>query len=453
MRVLTVLGNEVHKGLRFAWSERLQILIELPFFALFILLLGPLVGHSRQLATGQLHWSLSSSTTSVLVVWFVPFIFFYMQVVKLFWRLLAEIQAGTIEQVYLTPLPTWLVLAAGRVIAATVETIVVAAASYGIVTAFVPLHLHWTPAALLPAALICVAGVGLSLVVAGATLVWKRVQLVNDTVLMLVMLFSAAAVPLISVPSWWAGTSRAFPLTAGVASLNSILLRQRSATTPWGMGGLVWQLVTAVGYLLAGIAAFSLGEHAAKRRGTLARYLAGKMEAGGPHAQVAVHAERVDDPRADFVGAVRRGARGGSAIGRVEHVVFRDGHWPAVFVVVGRGHALQHVAVGDPGRGALHHDVGGGCVGRQRAFRAEAQVAALGRARTGGGVDLVLKPDGQDRADLRPIAGARRGHPVRSLGAEPLANVSPRQGLGAWFGVRGDDDCFCLLGHCCPPVS
>jgi ABC-2 type transport system permease protein len=73
------------------------------------------------------------------------------------------------------------------------------------------------------------------------------------------------------VPGWWAGTSRAFPLTAGVASLDNILLRHQSATRAWGMGGLVWLLATAAGYLLAGILAFHIGERTAKRRGTLAR--------------------------------------------------------------------------------------------------------------------------------------------------------------------------------------
>jgi hypothetical protein len=272
MWTVTVLGNEVHKGLLHAWSERLQILIELPMFAVFILLLGPLLGHGEQIAAGQLRWSLDSGTTSVLVVWFVPFIFFYMQVVKLFWRLLGEIQTGTIEQVYLSPLPSWLVVAAGRVVAAAIETLLVAGATYGIVAAFVPLHIGWTAAALLPAALIMVSAVGVSLIVAGATLVWKRIQLVNDTVLMLVMLLSAAAVPLITVPGWWADIGRAFPLTGGVAGLYDVLFRHRSALAAWGMGGLVWLLVTAAGYLAAGIAAFRLGEHTAKRRGTLARY-------------------------------------------------------------------------------------------------------------------------------------------------------------------------------------
>jgi ABC-2 type transport system permease protein len=272
MRTLTALGNEIHKGLLFAWSERLQILIEMPFFALFVLLLGPLLGQGKQIGTGHVQWTLDSGTTTVLVVWFVPFSFFYLQVVKLFWRLLGEIQSGTIEQVYLSPLPSWLIVAAGRVVAATIETVFVAAGIYGIVSAFVTIHLHWTAAALLPLLAIMISGVGVSLIIAGATLVWKRIQLFNDTALMLIMMFSAAAVPLIAVPAWWADTGRLFPATAGIASLNNVMLGHESVTQAWGMGGLVWLLGTAGGYLTAGIAAFRLGEHIAKRRGTLARY-------------------------------------------------------------------------------------------------------------------------------------------------------------------------------------
>lgn len=172
-RTFMALGNEVRKGLRFAWSERLQILIELPMFAAFILLLGPLLGQGDQLARGTVAWSLDSATTSVMVVWFVPFMFFYMQVVKMFWRLLGEIQAGTIEQVFLTPLPPWLVVAAGRVLAALAETLLVAAATFGIVSLFVRVRIDWDVAALLPAAMVVVSSIGVSLIIAGATLVWN----------------------------------------------------------------------------------------------------------------------------------------------------------------------------------------------------------------------------------------------------------------------------------------
>jgi ABC-2 type transport system permease protein len=125
-RFLTALGDEVCKGLLFAWSEKLQIAMEFPFFVVMILLLGPM-----------------------LLVAFIPFMFFYMKSVKLFWRLLAEIQTGTIEQVYQSPLPSWLVAAAGRLVAAIIETLILTGMVYGLVSGFVTLHFHWTLAGLL----------------------------------------------------------------------------------------------------------------------------------------------------------------------------------------------------------------------------------------------------------------------------------------------------------------
>lgn len=267
----SAVGNEIRKGLRFAWSERLQILIELPMFAAFVLLLGPLIGQADRIAAGTTTWTLDSETTSVMVVWFVPFTFFYMQVVKMFWRLLAEIQAGTIEQVFLSPLPSWLVVAVGRVVAALIETTFVAAATFGIVSLFVPLTIGWSSAGLVPLAAGVVAAVGVSLGVAGATLVWKRVQLVNDTLMVVVMLFSASALPLIAVPDWWASVGRFLPLTDVVGGLYLTLLADQPLTA-WGTGGYLPMIVVSAAYLVAGIGAFTLGERTAKRRGTLGRY-------------------------------------------------------------------------------------------------------------------------------------------------------------------------------------
>ncbi|MGH7777721.1 MAG: ABC transporter permease [Candidatus Dormibacterales bacterium] len=272
MNTAIALRNEISKGLRFAWSERLQIMIELPMFAVFIILLGPLIGQGNRIASGQVNWSLHSDTTSVLIVWFVPFIFFYMQVVKMFWRILGEIQAGTLEQVFLSPLPPWLVAAAGRVVAALLETLFVAAATYAIVSVFVPIHLHWSIAALLPTIAVVIAAIGLSLIIAGATLVYKRIQMVNDGLLVLVMIFSASALPLIQVPGWWADLSHAFPLTDAIGSLYSIMVAQHPVTSAWGIGGLVPLLTIPTVYLLAGIGIFILGERVAKNRGTLGRY-------------------------------------------------------------------------------------------------------------------------------------------------------------------------------------
>jgi ABC-2 type transport system permease protein len=271
-RFLTALVNEIRKGLWFAWSERLQIALELPFFTVFILLLGPLLGAGPQIAARHLSWTLDSRRISLLLVAFLPAMFFYFQAVKLFWRLLGEIQAGTIEQVYLSPLPSWLVAAAGRLLAAILETLVLIGVTYGLVSAFVTLHFHWTAAALVPLAFLVITGVGYSLIIAGMTLLWKRIQLLQETFLLLVQIFAISALPLLTVPGWFTGIGRLFPVTSAVASLYGVLLGHRSVTGLWGTGGLVWVIVTAIAYLAAGIGTFRVLEHITKTRGTLGAY-------------------------------------------------------------------------------------------------------------------------------------------------------------------------------------
>jgi hypothetical protein len=68
--------------------------------------------------------------------------------------------AGTLGQVYLFPLPSWLLAGAGRVVAALAEALIVVAGIYGIVCIVVPLRHHWSAAALLPAVLLIVTGIG-----------------------------------------------------------------------------------------------------------------------------------------------------------------------------------------------------------------------------------------------------------------------------------------------------
>ena len=143
---------------------------------------------------------------------------------------------------------------------------------YGVVSAFVTLHFHWTAAALVPMAFLILTGIGYSLIMAGMTLRWKRIQLMQDAVLLLVIIFAVSALPLITVPGWYSGLSRVFPVTSDVASLYGVMLGHRGVTGLWGTGGLVWVAVTAAAYLAAGLVVFRVLERITKARGALAAY-------------------------------------------------------------------------------------------------------------------------------------------------------------------------------------
>jgi ABC-2 type transport system permease protein len=266
----TGIGNEIYKGLLAAWGERIQILMELPLFIVFFLLFAALVGRGDEVAaTGEISWSFETEFVSWLFVGFIAFTFFYLQSVKLFWRLLGEIQSGTLEQVYLSPLPSWLVVAAGRVVAAVIETMFVVFMLYATTSLFVDLDIPWHAGVMLPLLFLVVASVGYSLVLGGLTLVLKRVEMLADLMLVPVFVASGMLVPLDQLPGWLAAIGRVLPVTHGLESMRGVVFEGRSFGVMWGDGGLVWVVASALGWLLVGIVCFRLGERIAKRQGSL----------------------------------------------------------------------------------------------------------------------------------------------------------------------------------------
>jgi ABC-2 type transport system permease protein len=264
--------NETVKGLRHGWSERLQILIELPLFVTFVLLLGYTVGRGTAIAeTGAIDWTIDPRQASWLFIGTAAFVYTYLHLQKMFWRLLAEIQSGTLEQTYLSPLPSWVHVVGGRIVAAVAETAIVVAAMFAATNLVVRLDLHWRADALVPLALLVVGAGGLALVVAGITLVWKRVQMLNDLLLLSVFFFSGAVLPSAEMPGWAEVVGTPLFLTHTVAGLRAVMLD--GSTLAWsGHGGLGWMLGTAAGWFAAGLVVFGICERIAQRQGSLSRF-------------------------------------------------------------------------------------------------------------------------------------------------------------------------------------
>lgn len=270
-RLLVAVGNEVSKGLRHAWAERLQIIIELPFFAAFMLLLALLLGRGEEVAaTDSLGWRLDPGQTTWVFLGFMTFSFVFFTSVKMFWRLMAEIQTGTLEQTYLSPLPAWLNIAAGRLVASLAETALVVAALTIITGLVADLQLAWNGQALAPILLVIVGGMGHALIIAGLTLAWKRVELLQEMLTGVIMFVSGAILPLSNMPGWLSSVAKPVFLTHAIAAMRTTLQAGDPIAT-WGTGGWVWLIVTAVAWLAAGIALFGAGSAVARRRG-LTRY-------------------------------------------------------------------------------------------------------------------------------------------------------------------------------------
>lgn len=271
-RTLTAVGNETVKGLRHGWAERWQVLIEMPLMVTFVLLLGYTVGQGETIvSTGQLDWTLEPRHAAWLFIGMAAFVYTYLHLQKLFWRLLAEIQSGTLEQTYLSPLPSWVHVVGGRVVAAIAETALVVAVMFGVTSLAVDLDLHWRLVTLVPLALLIVGAAGFALMVAGITLVWKRIQMLNDLVLMGVMFFSGAVLPSAEMPAWAEAVGTPIFLTHSVEGLRTVMLDGATITVS-GHGGLIWMLGTTAAWFVAGLLAFRVCERIAQRQGSLSHF-------------------------------------------------------------------------------------------------------------------------------------------------------------------------------------
>ena len=127
----------------------------------------------------------------------------------------------------LSPLPSWLVAAAGRLAAALAETVlVVAAAIYAIVSAFVPLRYAVEPCRrCCPPPLLIVTAVGYSLIIGGMTPgLEAHPDAPGRRSARWSWIFAISALPILTVPGWFTGLGRAFPVTGAVASLYDVLI-------------------------------------------------------------------------------------------------------------------------------------------------------------------------------------------------------------------------------------
>jgi len=271
-RAAIAIGNETLKGLRHGWDERVQILIEMPLLVIFVLLLAYTVGQGTAIAeTGAIDWTIDTRHGTWLFIGVAAYSYTFLHLQKMFWRLLAEIQSGTLEQTYLSPLPSWIHVVGGRVVAAMAETAIVVGVMFAVTSLVVRLELHWRLAMVVPLALVVIGAAGLALIVAGITLIWKRIQMLNDLVLLAVFFFSGSVLSRTDMPAWAGAVGTPLFMTHTVAGLRAVMLDGN--TLAWGgTGGLAWMLGTAVAWFAAGLLVFRLCEGTARRQGSLSQF-------------------------------------------------------------------------------------------------------------------------------------------------------------------------------------
>lgn len=271
MATVVALGNEVAKGLRFGWAERKQIVLELSMFVPLFVIFAAVAGQGEAILADEFAWSFDDRRSGWLFVGFGFGMFFFLQVQKFFWRQLGEIQGGTLEQVYLSPLPWWVLAAVGRVLASIIETFFVVGVMYISVSLTIGIDIDWRTVGLVPLAFLIVGAVGHSLIIGGLTLVWKRVEILNDMLLLILFFLGGMFIPLDDMPDWMAVIGRLLPITHPIEAGRAVLL-DGDGLALTGDGGVLWMALLAAAWLAVGAAVFHRATQIVRRDGTLTRY-------------------------------------------------------------------------------------------------------------------------------------------------------------------------------------
>ncbi|HYY78726.1 MAG TPA: ABC transporter permease [Actinomycetes bacterium] len=240
-----IVGNETAKGLRIWWANWATVLPELLVLAGLFLALQYLLGGGRIVA----------GLVAPTMLGFLPYVFAYLAIVKLVAGVVEELQAGTLEQTHLSPLPAWL-LSLGRLASAIVQdllpTILLGAGYLIALHAAMDLRLPWRWPALLPAGLLVADVAGFALLLGGLALRVSTVGAITHVLLSLVMLVNGAFVPISAFPDWLQALARLAPTTLGVEVTRRVLLDGQPLSAAWADQRLVWLLLHAAALLAAG---------------------------------------------------------------------------------------------------------------------------------------------------------------------------------------------------------
>ncbi|MEZ4364253.1 MAG: ABC transporter permease [Kofleriaceae bacterium] len=253
--------NETRKGIRLAWGYRLNAATELVVFGLVF------VGFSFFMGEGKLSPAAMSSALLGYLLWFYS----NQVLAEMSHYLMEEAQAGTLEQAYMSPAPSW-VLVFGRALASFVASTTKAVIMGGGLILILGLDVPLRVQGLVPFTLALVGVMGLAFIMAGLTIVFKRTTALTELASMLLLFFNGAMLAIEKMPGWLAAFAKVLPTTLGIVQIRRVVIHEESLGALMADGSLGWLVLHSAVWLGAGIAIFMSLERTARVRGTLGQY-------------------------------------------------------------------------------------------------------------------------------------------------------------------------------------
>lgn len=253
--------SETWKGLLLLWGYRMN------FFVGMLSMAVTFIGISFLITNGEFDSGGISSMLLGYLVWF----FVLLVTANMGEKLLEEAQTGTLEQMYITPVP-----AAFLLIGRTIATLVISALQIGIVAgiilAVMRISLPWRWDALPVIGLTLMGLFGFGFVLGGAALIFKQAVAIVNMANNVLIFLNGALVPIDIFPPWLQTIARTLPSTQGIVVLRRVLLDGATLGDVWNDGSLVLLLVHSLLFFVGGWLILNWCERIAREQGTLGQY-------------------------------------------------------------------------------------------------------------------------------------------------------------------------------------
>ena len=262
MAQITTMFNETHKGLLLAWNYKVDLILEVFIMGFAFIGLSFLIGGGSRLDETQLTASLIG-----YLVWY----FAVKAIADMSTSLQNEMQAGTLEQMYMSPTDAGFLIL-GRSLSTLLTTTIIAALIAVGPMLLLKIRLPLAPATL-PVFIITILGLfGFGFAVGGFTLIYKQVTALSDLVQYFLVFLNGALLPVELFPPWLAFIARLLPTTQGIIVLRQVGLEGMSLAETWQDGTLVWLIIHSAVFFILGWFIFKWCETIARKRGLLGQY-------------------------------------------------------------------------------------------------------------------------------------------------------------------------------------
>lgn len=253
-----MIGNETAKGLRILWAYRATLLPTLFGLLVTYLAFQYFVGGSG------IDPALAAETAPGMFAYAVS----YLMVMRMVAGLLEERNAGTLEQLHLSPLAAWQ-LAVGRVAAAMAEAVLIAVVVLGAALITIGVEYPVDLDAVVPLGLLLAGIAGFALLIAAASFTYPGIGALVHIIQMALMMLNGAIVPPEVFPRWLELVAKFAPATLGVDAIRRVLVDDRTLGDLWASGTLGWLTVHTAVLVTVGWVAYQTQVRRALRDGRL----------------------------------------------------------------------------------------------------------------------------------------------------------------------------------------